>query len=80
MHESSIGSLFDMFRIRFYAVTEVTYAIHADGLHRDALRMLSRDNLNDCTLRNVTDMADWTWIAMIEITFPCPLARVPRGI
>ena len=55
--------------LRFYAVTQVTYnAIHADGLHRDALRMLSRDDLNNCTPRNVTDMTDWTWIAMIEIT------------
>ena len=45
-----------------------THAIHADGLHRDAWRMLSRDDLNDYTLRNVIDMTDWTWIAMIEIT------------
>lgn len=47
----------------------ITLALrHADILHRDAVRTLSRDDLDDGTLRNVTDMTDWTWIAMIEIT------------
>ena len=66
VHESSIGRLSTGLGLGFTRLQNFR-AIHADGLHRDALRMLSRDGLNYCTLRNVTDLTDWTWIAMIEI-------------
>ena len=53
-----------MFRVRlrlgFYAVTEVTSSCYTcRRIYHNALRTLSRDDLDKCVLGNVTDMADY---------------------